>query len=217
LRHPWNDAQFIGVAGASHEIGLGYKRSHGRNYAVAAIRLFATQAGPTYQVVAGESRESPNCQIQESSLKETLLCRAAWEDQAAVGCHKSGHCSRTQKRGDKMRRFLLSMVLLSCGMGSGWCETITVEQLRVDCASANGSEAQTACAAYLMGMVHGLQIGTLFTKRRKPFCIPESVKSPQAIQMFNKAAAESSEMVKEPADLLWIMTLSSAFPCSKSK
>jgi Rap1a immunity proteins len=144
-------------------------------------------------------------------------CRAAWEDQAAVGCHKSGHCSRAQKRGDKMRRFLLSMVLLSCGMGSGWCETITVEQLRVDCASASGGQAQTACAAYLMGMVHGLQIGTLFTKRRKPFCIPDSVKSPQAIQMFNKAAAERSEMGTEPADLLWIMTLSSAFPCAKSK
>ena len=116
-----------------------------------------------------------------------------------------------------MRRLLLSMALLSCGMGSGSCETITVEQLRGDCASANGSEAQTACAAYLMGMVHGLQIGTLFTKRRKPFCIPDSIKSPQAIQMFNKAATESPEMQKEPADLLWMMTLSTAYPCSKPK
>ena len=117
----------------------------------------------------------------------------------------------------KMRRLLLSMALLSCGMGSGSCETITVEQLHGDCASPSGSGRQTACAAYLMGMVHGLQIGTLFTKRRKPFCIPDSMKSPQAIQMFNQAATESPELQKEAGDLLWIMTLSSAFPCSKSK
>src|SRR5260370_28538971 len=115
-----------------------------------------------------------------------------------------------------MRRLLLSMAFLGCAIGSGSCETITVEQLRGDCAGASGSGAQTACAAYLMGMVHGLQVGTLFTKRRKPFCIPESIKSPQAIQMFNKAATESPEMQKEAADLLWIMTLSSAFRCSKS-
>jgi Rap1a immunity proteins len=115
-----------------------------------------------------------------------------------------------------MRRLLLSMALLSCGIGSGSCETITVEQLREDCASPSGS-GQTACAAYLMGMVHGLQMGTLFTKRRKPFCIPGTIKSPEAIQMFNKAATESPEMQKEPADLLWMMTLSTAFPCSKSK
>jgi Rap1a immunity proteins len=116
-----------------------------------------------------------------------------------------------------MRRLLLSMALLSCGIGSGWCETITVEQLGGDCASRNGSGGQTACAAYLMGMVHGLQMGTLFTKRRKPFCIPDGMKSPQAIQMFNNAVTESPEMQKEAADLLWIMTLSSAFPCPKSK
>jgi hypothetical protein len=116
-----------------------------------------------------------------------------------------------------MQRLLLVMALLGCGVGSGSCETITVEQLRGDCASTGGGQAQTACAAYLMGMVHGLQIGTLFTKRRKPFCIPDSVKSPQAIQMFNKAATESPEMGTQPADLLWIMTLSSAFPCSKPK
>jgi Ssp1 endopeptidase immunity protein Rap1a len=115
-----------------------------------------------------------------------------------------------------MRRLLLAMALFSCRVSSGSCEPLTVEQLRADCASTNGSEAQTACAAYLMGMVHGLQMGTLFTKRRKPFCIPSTVKSPQAIQMFNKAATESPEMQKEPADLLWIMTLSTAFPCSKS-
>ena len=116
-----------------------------------------------------------------------------------------------------MRRLLLAMAFLSCGIGSGSCQSITVAQLREDCASANGSGAQTACAAYLMGMVHGLQMGTLFTKRRKPFCIPDSVKSPQAIQMFNKAAAERSEMGTEPADLLWIMTLSSTFPCTKPR
>jgi hypothetical protein len=115
-----------------------------------------------------------------------------------------------------MRRLLLAMALLGCAMGSGSCETITVEQLGGDCASANGSAAQTACAAYLMGMVHGLQMGTLFTRRRKPFCIPDSIKSPQAIQMFSKAVAESPERGKEPADLLWIITLSSAFPCTKS-
>jgi hypothetical protein len=117
-----------------------------------------------------------------------------------------------------MRRLLLAMaLLLSCGMGSGSCQTITVDQLREDCASPNGSGGQTACAAYLMGMVHGLQMGTLFTKRRKPFCIPGSIKSPEAIQMFNKAATESPEMQKEPADLLWMMTLSTAYPCSKPK
>ena len=116
-----------------------------------------------------------------------------------------------------MRRLLLSMALLGCAIGSGSSETITVEQLRGDCAGVTGSQAQTACAAYLMGMVHGLQIGTLFTKRRKPFCIPDSVKSPQAIQMFNKAATERSEMGTEPADLLWIMTLSSTFPCAKPR
>ena len=117
-----------------------------------------------------------------------------------------------------MRRLLLAMAFVSCGMGSGSCETIiTVDQLREDCASPNGSGAQTACAAYLMGMVHGLQMGTLFTKRRKPFCIPGSIKSPEAIQMFNKAATESPDMKTEPADLLWMMTLSTAFPCSKSK
>src|SRR5450432_1780061 len=116
-----------------------------------------------------------------------------------------------------MRRLLLSMALLGSTIGSGSCETITVEQLRGDCAGATGSQAQTACAAYLMGMVHGLQIGTLFTRRRKPFCIPDSIKSPQAIQMFNKATTESPEMQKQAADLLWIMTLSSAFPCSKPK
>jgi hypothetical protein len=116
-----------------------------------------------------------------------------------------------------MRRLLLAMALLSYGMGSGSCESITVDQLREDCASPNGSGAQTACAAYLMGMVHGLQMGTLFTQRRKPFCIPGTIKSPQAIQMFNKAATESPEMQKEPADLLWMMTLSTAYPCSKPK
>jgi Ssp1 endopeptidase immunity protein Rap1a len=116
-----------------------------------------------------------------------------------------------------MRRLLLSMALLGCGMTSGSCETITVEQLHGDCASANGTGAQTACAAYLMGMVHGLQMGTLFTKRKQPFCIPDSIKSPEAIQMFNKAAIESPEMQKEAADLLWIMTLSSTFRCSKAK
>jgi hypothetical protein len=116
-----------------------------------------------------------------------------------------------------MQRLLLVMALLGCGVGSGSCETITVEQLRRDCGNTNGSQAQTACAAYLMGMVHGLQIGTLFTKRRKPFCIPDSVKSPQAIQMFNNAATDSPEMETQPADLLWIMTLSSTFPCSKPK
>ena len=115
-----------------------------------------------------------------------------------------------------MRRLLLSMALLSCGMGSGSCETITVEQLQGDCASPSWSGGQTACAAYLMGMVRGLQMGTLFTQRRKPFCIPGSIKSPEAVQMFSKAATESPEMQKEPADLLWMMTLSSAFPCSKS-
>jgi hypothetical protein len=114
-----------------------------------------------------------------------------------------------------MRRLLLSMALLSCGMGSGSCQTITVEQLHGDCASRDGSQGQTACAAYLMGMVHGLQMGTLFTKRRKPFCIPEGIKSPQAIQMFNKAATDSPEMQKEAADLLWIITLSSTYRCSK--
>jgi len=36
-------------------------------------------------------------------------------------------------------------------------------------------------------------------------------------QMFNKAATESPEMKTEPADLLWMMTLSTAFPCSKSR
>jgi Rap1a immunity proteins len=116
-----------------------------------------------------------------------------------------------------MRRLLLAMAFLSCGIGSGSCETITIEQLREDCASPKGSGAQTACAAYLMGMVHGLQMGSLFTKRGKPFCIPGTIKSPEAIQMFNKAATESPEMQKETADLLWIMTLSSAFHCSKSK
>jgi hypothetical protein len=116
-----------------------------------------------------------------------------------------------------MRRLLLSIALLGCGMGSASCQTLTVEQLGGDCTSATGSERQTACAAYLMGMVHGLQMGTLFTRRRKPFCIPDGIKSPQAIQMFNKATTESPEMQKQAADLLWIMTLSSAFPCSKSK
>ena len=116
-----------------------------------------------------------------------------------------------------MRRLLLAMAFLSCGIGSGSCQSVTVDQLREDCGSPNGSGAQTAYAAYLMGMVHGLQMGTLFTKRRKPFCIPGSIKSPEAIQMFNKAATESSEMKTEPADLLWMMTLSTAYPCPKSK
>ncbi len=116
-----------------------------------------------------------------------------------------------------MRRLLLAMALLSCGIGSGSCETITIDQLREDCGSPKGSGAQTACAAYRMGRVHVRQMVTLFTKRRNPFCIPGSVKSPEAIQMFSKAATESPEMQKEPADLLWMMTLSTAFPCPKSK
>jgi hypothetical protein len=136
-----------------------------------------------------------------------------------LGGHKNDCNTKTLPRNQeiKMRRLSLALALLCCGIGSGWCEAITVEQLHGDCASPNGSEGQTACAAYLMGMVHGLQMGTLFTKRGKPFCIPGTIKSPEAIQMFNKAAAETPEMQKETADLLWIMTLSSNFRCSKSK
>jgi hypothetical protein len=109
------------------------------------------------------------------------------------------------------------MALLGCAMGSGSCEPLIVEQLQRDCSRPNASDGQNACAAYLMGMVHGLQMGTMFTRRGKPFCIPDSVKSPQAIEMFNKAATERPEMQKESADLLWIMTLSSAFRCPKSR
>jgi hypothetical protein len=57
------------ASGALHEIGLGYKRSHGKDYVIATIRLFAAQGGPTYQVVAGESLESPVAKFKRVFLK----------------------------------------------------------------------------------------------------------------------------------------------------
>ena len=44
---------------ALHELGLGYQRHGGKDYVVARIRLFASNNGPTYYVVVGESLERP--------------------------------------------------------------------------------------------------------------------------------------------------------------
>jgi len=108
------------------------------------------------------------------------------------------------------------MAFLSCGIGSGCAKTITIDQLREDCASPRA--AGTNC---LRGISDGhgarVQMGTLFTKRRKPFCIPGSIKISRSDPDVNKAATESPEMQKEPADLLWMMTLSTCLSLPKSK
>ena len=80
--------------------------------------------------------------------------------------------------------------------------------------SPDGSEGQTACAAYLMGVMHGLQLATYETKRGRPYCIPESITSPQAIEMFNKAATRYPDLLHQAAGTFWAATLALAFPCA---
>jgi hypothetical protein len=60
---------------ALHEIGLGYRRSNGKDYVVATIRLFAAQGGPTYHVVVGESRESAFAKFKRVFAKKLSLTR----------------------------------------------------------------------------------------------------------------------------------------------
>jgi hypothetical protein len=109
---------------------------------------------------------------------------------------------------------LLSMSFLLSFSTSGISATMTIEQLRDVCAGPNGSAGQTACAAYLMGVVHGLQLGTSWTKRGEPFCIPESISSPQAIQLFNKSVTQSLDLQAAVAPH-WAAALANAFPCRK--
>jgi hypothetical protein len=93
---------------------------------------------------------------------------------------------------------------------------ISVSQLHTFCSSPNGSEGQTACAAYLMGVVHGLQIGTKDTKRGEPFCIPASITAPQAIQMFNDAVAKNPDLAPGVGAAFWAAVLGVKFACPKS-
>jgi Rap1a immunity proteins len=115
-----------------------------------------------------------------------------------------------------MRRLLLSTAVFLWGICSGSSAEITVEQLHGFCTSPNGSEGQTACAAYLMGVVHGLQLGTSSTKQGKPFCIPADITTPQAILLFNKWVTEAPP-TRPAAANFWAAILLSAFPCPPSK
>jgi hypothetical protein len=67
------------ASSALHEIGLGYKRSQGKDYVVATIRLFAAQGGPTYHVVVGESRESPISKFRRVILKRISSTLKHWK------------------------------------------------------------------------------------------------------------------------------------------
>src|ERR1043165_8563277 len=96
-----------------------------------------------------------------------------------------------------MRRLLISSAALACGMSSAWSQPMTVEQLWGLCIKPSGTADQISCGAYLLGMTHGLQTGTVYTKRGQPFCIPEGLTSGQAIQMFNRTAAQNPQMQKE--------------------
>jgi hypothetical protein len=113
-----------------------------------------------------------------------------------------------------MLRTLVSMAFLLSMVTSGMSATMTIEQLRDVCAGPNGSSGQTACAAYLMGVVHGLQLGTSWTRRGEPFCIPESISSPQAIQLFNKSVTQALDLQTAVAPH-WAAALANAFPCRK--
>jgi hypothetical protein len=115
-----------------------------------------------------------------------------------------------------MRRLLLSTAVFLWGVFSVSSAEITVEQLHGFCTSPNGSEGQTACTAYLMGVVHGLQLGTSSTKQGKPFCIPSDITAPQAILLFNKWATEAPP-ARPTAANFWAAILLSAFPCPPSK
>jgi hypothetical protein len=54
-----------------------------------------------------------------------------------------------------MRVTLFAVSLLLTGHGTAMAASLSIEQLEQTC---NSQDAQAACAAYLMGMVHGLQL-----------------------------------------------------------
>ncbi len=70
FNHIGGDPDADDPSNALHELGLGYQRANGKDYVVATIRLFASQKGPTYHVVVGESLESAT-----SKFKRVLFNR----------------------------------------------------------------------------------------------------------------------------------------------
>jgi len=111
-----------------------------------------------------------------------------------------------------MKRCLVIAVFCLLGIVPASSATMTIQQLRGVCASPDGSGDQTACAAYLMGVVHGLQLGTSWTKRGEPFCIPASISSPDAIRLFNKSVSQAPD-IQAAAATHWAAALANAYPC----
>lgn len=111
-----------------------------------------------------------------------------------------------------MKRVLAAASIYILTIPPASSATMTIEQLRGVCASPNGSSGQTACAAYLMGVVHGLQLGTTWTKRGEPFCIPASIGSPDAILLFNKSVSMAVDL-QAAAATHWAAALAREYPC----
>ncbi len=108
--------------------------------------------------------------------------------------------------------WLLSIATSLCATNSASSANITVAQLREICASPNGSNGQTICSAYLMGVVHGLQLGTHSTKRGEPFCNLERLAAAQAIDMFTKFSTDAKDGPRAAATR-WAEILLVTFVC----
>lgn len=108
-----------------------------------------------------------------------------------------------------MRIALLVLAVLFGTLETVFGASLSIEQLEQTC---NSKDGQTACAAYLMGTVHGLQLGTTWTKRGEPFCIPESITAPQAIDLFVKSVPKAYDL-KSSAGPFFAAALANKYPC----
>jgi hypothetical protein len=85
-------------------------------------------------------------------------------------------------------------------------------QLHTFCVSSDYNE-KSVCVAYLLGLVQGLQLGTVRTREGKPFCLPDGVTAGQAELVVRKFAADNPQFLHLAASGVFAAALALAFPC----
>jgi hypothetical protein len=96
----------------------------------------------------------------------------------------------------------------------------TVKQLYQMCSSTENSALNTACVAYLRGLIYGIPFGQESQKDGKQLCLPKA-HNPEVARLIVKKFIEDNPKILDAdgggvGDFVSIMALANAFPCSQA-
>ena len=131
-----------------------------------------------------------------------------------------------------MRINIFSVILLSLAFGvPAHAQSETGSDLLMKCKTFLNKVDRTSegpgtafdigfCAGFIGGVLSGAEVWEVTDKIRKQtypmaFCRPENANNGEIIRVFVKYLEDHPERLHEPAGLLLLTSLSTAFPCKK--